>query len=147
MNPLVTENNITEYLPHRPPMIMVDTLYSVDEESAVSGLHLNSGNIFCKNNRFTEPGIIENMAQTAALHSGYLARRKGETPAVGFIGAVKKFTILRLPGVNNLLITTVTILNRFGNALIIKGESRCNNELVAQGEMNIFLQIDQNREI
>ncbi len=140
MKGIVTAKNIFEYIPQRPPMAMVDTLYRADELSAVSGLHLSKQNIFCENGRFTEPGIIENIAQTAALHSGYMARKNNTRPAVGFIGAIKRLTVYSLPLAGELLETTITVVSRFDNATIIKGEVKCNGRLIAEGEMNIFLQ-------
>ena len=122
---------------------MVDGLISNDEAITISKLSLSKNNIFCSDGFFREPGIIENIAQTAALRSGYMAMVSGEKPKVGFIGSVKKLKIYHLPTDNDTLQTKVSILTSLMNVLIIKGEVFVNEELIAEGEMNIFLQSDK----
>ena len=50
---------------------MVSSLLSVDERSARSSFTINIENVFVKNNIFQEAGLMENIAQTAALRAGY----------------------------------------------------------------------------
>jgi len=95
-------------------------------------------NIFCKNGIFHEPGLIENIAQTAALQAGYIAKIENRNVKKGYIGSVKHLKIYHLPKTNDSLRTTVTILNQLLNAAIIKGEIRVNDKLVAECEMTIF---------
>ncbi len=63
-----------------------------------------------------------------------------EEPTVGFIGSVKKMKIYELPKDNDVIHTKITILTRLMNVLIIKGEVLLDSKLMAEGEMNIFLQ-------
>lgn len=137
---LANKNKVMELIPQKPPMVMVDGLISNDETVAVSKLNITKNNIFCSNGYFHEPGLIENMAQTAALRSGHEAMENREEPAVGFIGSVKNMTIHELPKDDDELRTKVTILTRLMNVLIIKGEVMVDKKLMAEGEMNIFLQ-------
>ena len=65
---------------------------------------------------------------------------KNEKPAIGFIGALKRIKIYKLPKDSETLETKITILNKLMNALIIKGEVYCKGSLMAEGEMNIFVQ-------
>ncbi len=117
---------------------MVDGLIYSNTEKTISRLVLSKANIFCKSGFFQEAGIIENIAQTAALRSGYLARKSGKKPKTGFIGSIKRLTIFELPKDNDTLQTTVTVLHELMNATVIKGEVFVNNKLIATGEMNIF---------
>lgn len=137
---LADKNKVLELIPQKHPMLMVDGLLSSDNTTSISKLSLTTDNIFCNNGYFQEPGLIENIAQTAALRSGYEAMKNDEKPAVGFIGSVKKLDIFELPRDNDVLQTKVTILNQLMNVLIISGEISVNNKLIAKGEMNIFLQ-------
>lgn len=137
---LADSNIVTDLIPQKHPMIMVDGLISNDETVTVSKLSLSSNNIFCSNGYFQEVGLIENIAQTAALKSGYEAMENQEKPTLGFLGSVKNVVIIELPRENDILHTKLTILNRLTNVLIVKGEVFVDKTLMAEGEMNIFLQ-------
>jgi 3-hydroxyacyl-[acyl-carrier-protein] dehydratase len=119
-------------------MVMVHTLAEHYENKSTSGMLVEAENIFCKNGIFHEPGLIENIAQTAALQAGYMAKIKDKNVKKGYIGSVKHLKIYHLPKTNETLRTTVTILNQLLNAAIIKGEIRVNDKLVAECEMTIF---------
>lgn len=119
---------------------MVDGLSAIDETSVTSRLILSPDNLFCKDGFFHEAGLLENMAQTAALKSSYEAMINNELPQVGFIGSVKHFKIYKLPKDTLTLSTTVRIETRIANATIIKGEVKTGDELLAEGEMSIFNQ-------
>ena len=137
---LVEKNNIAELIPQAPPMVMVDGLVSSDEHSTTSRLKLDKNNIFCRDGYFQEAGIIENMAQTAALRAGYEAKQKGTDVKKGFIGAVKNFSVFQLPPDDATLQTTVTITSKMMNAMVVSGRVFCGDTLVAEGEMSIFEQ-------
>ena len=137
---LVDSNNVIHLIPQKHPMVMVDGLISNDDSATISKLEITEQNIFCRNGYFQEPGLIENIAQTAALRAGYEADQNDEEPAVGYIGSVKRMMIYELPIDNDILSTKITIVNRLMNVLIIKGEVMVGVKLMAEGEMNIFLQ-------
>lgn len=105
--------NVTDLIPQKHPFVMVDTLTYFSVTEMVANLTISSENIFCDDNIFTEPGIIENMAQTVALHTGYDFFRKGEQAPTGYIGSVKKATIYKLPKSGDTIITKATILHEF----------------------------------
>ena len=119
---------------------MVDGLLESDQEKTVSTLTIEPDNIFVEEGLFKEPGLIENIAQTAALRAGYEADKNNEKPKVGFIGSVKRMKIYSLPKVGETLNTRLTILMEMENISVIKGEVMVNDKLIAEGEMNIFLQ-------
>lgn len=117
---------------------MVDGLVYHDDTKSISSLTVKDDNVFTKNGLFQEAGIIENIAQTAALREGYLTKMENETVKKGFIGAVKRLKIYGLPKTNSTLKTTITILNQVMSAVIISGEVHVNNQLLAACEMTIF---------
>ena len=137
---LVEKDNILQFIPQRPPIVMVDCLLSSNEDSSVSQFEISEDNIFCSDGYFTEPGIIENMAQTAALRAGYQAKSNNEKVKVGFIGAVKKLNINKLPLIGSIIETTVHITNQFGNVGLLTARTHQNGELLAEAEMSIFTQ-------
>ena len=139
------ENEITDVtflgslIPQKEPFVMVDTLYLFSEKKIVSGLTVTAKNIFTKENFFCEPGLIENMAQTIALHTGYKYFLEQKPAPTGYIGAIKKAEIFRLPKVSEVLKTSVEILHDIMGVTLIQARIECNGEVIAQSEMKTAL--------
>lgn len=136
---LLEKSEVLNMIPQKPPMTMVDGLIVHNDTTTTSSLALNKQNIFCKNGFFHEPGLIENIAQTAALRAGYIAKKSNVDPQLGFIGAVKRMHIFELPCDTDILHTKITILNQLMNASIIKGKVYVSQKIMAEGEMTIFI--------
>jgi len=117
---------------------MVGKLLYTDETHTRSSFHINDDNIFVKDNIFQEAGLLENIAQTAALRAGYLAKNNNKPVAVGYIGAVKDMEIFGLPKAGDLLITEIIIENRILDVTVISGKVWRNDILLAQCEMKVF---------
>ncbi len=137
---LADKTLVKKLIPQDNPMIMVDGLVFNDEESTISTLTLSKENIFCKDGYFHEPGLVENIAQTAALRSGYNVYLNEESPSIGYIGSLKKMRIYKLPRDNDKLTTKISVLTSLMNVLVIVGEISVGSSLIAEGELNIFLQ-------
>jgi len=123
---------------------MVGKLLAVDGSITRSSFCIEANNVFVKNNLFLEAGLLENMAQTAALGIGYAAKEDNKPVTVGYIGAVKDLEIFNLPIVTDELITETTIVNRILNVTIISGKvwlAGTQNlvTLQAQCEMKVFM--------
>ena len=121
-------------------MIMINEIVDVGKSGITTTFLIDKGNIFCHNGIFREPGIIENIAQTAAARVGFLCEREKREIPLGFIGAVKDLVIHQLPAAGDLLKTEVTIEHEVLNATIISGKVYCRDNLLAQCEMKIFIQ-------
>lgn len=139
--PIADKDTILQYIPQRPPIVLVSRIYSCGDATIVTGYDILPGQLFVENGGcLAEPGIIENMAQTAAASAGFAAIQNNTTPAVGFIGQIKHLVIHRLPAVHTELITEVTYKTQVMNVSLIEARSFCNGEPVASCEMKIFLQ-------
>jgi len=132
--------NIIDLIPQRPPMVMIDQLLCCNTDITTTMLTIRTDNVFCKDGIFHESGLIENIAQTAAARAGFIALQKNEKPAVGFIGSVKRLKIVSLPIVNSQIISTVEAMHDIGNVSIIKGTIKQADIIIAECEMNIFLE-------
>lgn len=139
--------DVSALIPQKPPIEMVDKLWFSDDISCVSGLTIKQDNIFCEDGYLREPGIVENIAQTAALHVGYRVKMmmdKGEdvNPPIGYIGAIKRLMIHKLPKVGTELKTEVVIQTTVFDVTIISGKTVNEGEVIAECEMKIFLKKD-----
>ena len=108
------------------------------------GLLIKSENIFVEDGEFKEPGLVENIAQTAAARAGYISRTENKPVLVGYIGAVKNLEIYSLPKTGDELITEITIENQIFDVTIISGKISCNETVLAQCEIKIFINQTKN---
>jgi len=131
---------LKEYIPQRAPLVMIDTLEEATENLMESNLLIKPDNIFVENNQLREPGIIENIAQTAAAGLGFMQKSQGLPVALGFIAAIRNLKINVLPNAGQTLRTTVEVVNKVFDITIIKGSVHTVNELIAECEMRIFIQ-------
>lgn len=129
-----------QYIPQGPPFEMIDTLVSATDTETVASLTITEEQLFVDHGRFTEPGLIEHMAQTAAAGTGWLAAQKGLPAPLGFIGAIKNLVIQKLPAVGTTITCTVRMQHQVMNAHIIQAEVNDGNATIAQAEFKIFLQ-------
>jgi 3-hydroxymyristoyl/3-hydroxydecanoyl-(acyl carrier protein) dehydratase len=136
----VENNPIKQFIPQREPFIMVSELCSASEKTAHTKLVCSDENIFCTNGFFQEPGIIENIAQTAATLTGYNAVKNKTDVKRGFIGSITNLNIYQLAKCNSEIETLVTVEGQVMNVTLIKGVVKQNQELIAECEMKIFLE-------
>lgn len=114
--------NIKHLIPQKKPFVMVDSLLEFSNTNVVSSYTVKKDNLFLSNNELLEFGIIENMAQTVALHTGYDYFLKGEEPPTGYIGAIKKVEIFQLPKLNEIITTEVSILHEFAGITMVEAK-------------------------
>lgn len=130
---------IGKLIPQKAPFVMVDKLLHFEEKKVVGGLHLSEENIFTKNNKFSATGLIEHMAQTVALYTGYQFFMLEQDAPTGYIGAIKKAEIFELPSIGKDLETTAVILHDIMGVTLLTAETRCEGRLIASSEMKTVL--------
>lgn len=126
-------------IPQKPPFVMVDKLLHFEDKKVVAGLTISEENIFAQNNTFTAPGLIEHIAQTIALYTGYQFFLKEEEPPTGYIGAIKNVAIIDLPTIGSELITTAHILHDIMGVTLVAAETKCEGKIIATSEMKTVL--------
>jgi predicted hotdog family 3-hydroxylacyl-ACP dehydratase len=129
--------DILSLIPQKTPFVMVDKLLACDDNQATTSFLITPDNVMVSAGEFTEGGLMENIAQSAAAGAGYLTQDSGGH-AGGYIVSVKNFEVFALPKVNDMLITTVDKTGRMLGMLMILGTITCNNEVLAKCEMSIF---------
>ncbi len=132
-------NNIETLIPQRPPFVMIDELISYDKKITCTRFKIKAGNIFVENGQFCEPGLVENIAQTAAARAGYVSLQDNKPVQVGYIGAIKNLVIHSLPKVDDELVTEISVENQIFDVTLITGKVTCRDVLVAACEMKIFI--------
>ncbi|MDC9723574.1 MAG: hypothetical protein PSN34_12505 [Urechidicola sp.] len=136
-NPII---NIGHLIPQKFPFVMVDTLVSFSKLDVTSLFTVKKENLFFLNDKLSEPGLIENMAQTVALHTGYDFFLRGEEAPTGYIGSIKKIEIIKLPKVGETITTKVNILQEFLGITLVEIEVlNKNKEVIAFGQMKTVI--------
>lgn len=136
---MIPVENIQHLIPQRPPFVMIDKLLSFSETGISTGFSIKPDNIFVENGEFKEPGLVENIAQTAAARAGYISKAENKPVLVGYIGAVNNLEIYFLPRTGDELITEITIENQIFDVTLISGKIVCNGKPVARCNMKIFI--------
>jgi predicted hotdog family 3-hydroxylacyl-ACP dehydratase len=139
-NNLLGDKDFVETLiPQRFPFVMVDKLYSYSETELVSGFTVQEDAIFFEKDCFVESGLIEHMAQSVALHTGYQFYLRKEQAPTGYIGSIKDIEIKKLPQLHDEIRTTVSILQEFGGITLVDVVSTLNDVEIAKGQMKTVL--------
>ncbi|WP_310992949.1 hypothetical protein [Aequorivita marina] len=139
-NKAITDKDfVGKLIPQKPPFVMVDKLLHFEDNKVVAGLKISEENIFTQHKKFTAPGLIEHMAQTVALYTGYQYFLKKEAAPVGYIGAIKKAEIIELPAAGKELVTTVVVLHDIMGVTLVTVETRCEEKIIASSEMKTVL--------
>ena len=132
-------DQIIEYIPQRPPVVMIDTLLESNELETNTSFLIQEDNLFCENGVFTESGLMENIAQTAAARVGYECKIKNVPVPPGFIGAIKNLEVKAFPKTGQTIQTSIRIENEVLGITLISGVVHLNGNPIATAEMKILL--------
>lgn len=130
---------ITDYIPQRPPMVMIDQINSCEGKNIETSFEVKSDNQFLFDQRLSESGMLENIAQTAAAKVGYECLKKNIPVPLGFIGAISKVEIADYATVGQTITTQVEVTREVLNVTIVNGTCLLNGRILAQCEMKIIL--------
>ena len=137
--PITSAETLLKCVPQRNPIVMVDTLYAFNDNEVSAGLSIDTTGLFIKNNALQEPGLIEHMAQTVALHTGFGYFIKQEQAPTGYIGSIANLKINRLPIANEKIQTTATILQEFAGITLVDIICQINDETIATAQMKTVI--------
>ncbi|TWW00903.1 3-hydroxyacyl-ACP dehydratase [Chitinophaga pinensis] len=132
-------DNITAYIPQRPPIVMISGILEVKDAITRTGLQIAADNIFVEDGVLQSPGLLENMAQTAAARVGYIAQQENTPVPIGFIGAVKDFEVFGFPPAGAFIETTTEIQSQVFNATMVAAKVTLDGKVMAQCELKIFI--------
>lgn len=134
--------DITQFLPHREPMLMADRIVEITPEQSETSFFINKDNIFVENGNFVEAGLIENIAQTCSSIFGqnFFDRDTFESKnIIGFITSIKKISVLALPKVGDTIISKAELISVFGNICSMKCHTFLGDTLLSEAEINLFI--------
>ncbi len=140
--------DISNFLPHREPMLMVSSVLEIDEDSVATQFHISEDCIFLNNGKLSETGLIENAAQAASGVVGQSFFEKDDLEGignklVGYISAIKKVEIFELPKVGDIIVTKAKLLSRFDTGQVtmcsLSTETFFDEKLIVSSTMNFLI--------
>lgn len=138
--PIKQREDLFPYIPQRPPFVMVDKLFEKGENYALSGFLIEANNVLVENGQLKEGGLVENIAQTAALFAGLRYAEQGKTMPVGFIAGIKDLVIEKLPKTGSEIQTRIIVTHDLNSIQVVEGVVLDEHEQkLASCELKIFL--------
>ncbi len=135
----LTIQNAAEFIPQKPPFVLVDKLLYVDENRSHAVLRSGKENIFLKEGFYSTSGMVESMAQTAAAGTGYLSKKENKAVPIGYIGAVQKLEVLDWPPVNAEITMEINLLTNILQVSLVSAVVKMADRIMASCEMKIFI--------
>ncbi len=136
---LANIEKVKELIPQKAPFVMVDELLQFTQENLRSRFKISASNLFVENNQFVESGIIENMAQSVALHTGYQFFLLNKIAPTGYLGAIKNVEITRLPKTGETIETAIEIIQEFMGVTLVDVKVFSDDEIIAKSQMKTVL--------
>ncbi|MGB8640505.1 MAG: hotdog family protein [Pseudolabrys sp.] len=87
--------DIRSLVPHAGPMVLLDRVISVDEDSLVAEVCIRSDSLFCSAGGVGAWVGIEYMAQAIGAWAGYTAQLRGEPVKLGFVLGTRRYDCSR----------------------------------------------------
>ncbi len=138
---LATSTEILQFIPQRDPIVMVHELLEASDDHAVTQFSIAQDNVFVAAGHFAEPGLVENIAQTAAVHVGYQCSLRKIPIPIGYIAAIKDLKIAGLPPAGASVVTTVSVINKVLDITVVQGKVEHQGKILCTCEMRIFAKL------
>jgi 3-oxoacyl-[acyl-carrier-protein] synthase-1 len=91
--PLERHFEMTEVLPHKGRMLLLDEMIDADEERVVCGVTIRPDTMFCDGVNGVPSWVgLEYMAQTMSTYAGLDEARAGMRPSIGLLLGSRRYT-------------------------------------------------------
>ena len=134
---IITKEKIENYIPQRPPFVMIDNLVEASEVIFKSDFKIVEGNIFLDNNYLREFALIENIAQTSSVGLAITKKFIGTKKPDGYLGGISKLKLYEVPKLNDTISTVIHLLASFENMFLVKGVNYLDGKMLMECEMKL----------
>lgn len=126
---------LEDVIPHRRPMLLLDTLLSVSSSSAKAAMTIQADCLFLRPEGRLEPiAFIELLAQCFAAGCGV------EHPAQwGYLAAIRSLHIYGEAKQGDTLRAETSMVTALGNILVVEGTLWKEEQCLAEGQFKIYL--------
>ena len=132
--------SVSDILPQREPFVFVDRLVHYDEQETVTAFTVPAEHLLVEDGHLTAAGVLENMAQSSAARIGYVCKFILHVPVrIGYIGAIRRFRVHRLPAVGETLTTTILFREDVFGISLVDAVVRVGEDLIAEASLKTAL--------
>ena len=125
-------------LPQQDPFVMIGKLVHFELVSSITETKIEESCIFVDEGEMSAAGLLENIAQTCAARIGFYNKYVLHNDVrVGFIGAVRNYTVHRLPVAGSVISTKVDVLEEVFGMTLAEAEIRCQGEVIVTAEVKL----------
>ncbi|MCQ2184061.1 MAG: pseudouridylate synthase [Bacteroidales bacterium] len=125
-------------LPQQDPFVMIGVLTHFEMMTSTTETLIREDNIFVDKGCFSAAGMMENIAQTCAARIGFYNKFiLHKEVQVGFIGAIRDFTVNFLPPVGKMIRTTVDIEEEIFGMTLATARIECDGEIAATAQIKL----------
>ena len=127
---MLTKEQIMEIIPHRPPMLLVDTITEQSDNGAKGELHFPGAPIM--------PAVfqLEALAQVGAVALLSQEQNRGKT---AFYTSIDKAKFRRMVHPGETLCMEIELVKQRGPLAIAQGKTFVNGELASEAEIKCFI--------
>ena len=127
-----------DLVPHRPPMLLVDSLVAREGDFATATARLPEDGPWVVDGSVVPEYLIELVAQTVAMASGFDCLREGRKPREGMLAGVDRFVFARPAPVGCEVTIESKMVLKFGPVTVLHGEVWSMTELLAEGDIKVW---------
>lgn len=132
---------LVDFLPHRPPMLLLGGLKCFSAGKASAWAVIEADNPFLRPDGLLEGScLVELMAQCCAAGMGALLREQGKKPSLfGYLAALRDMRMFDDARQGDLLDVETCLVARLGDVAVVEGAVRRRGQMLAAGQMKVFI--------
>lgn len=139
-NDLTLPQPAEAFIPHRPPMRLVETLISFEDASGLVEARPAADCIFVDGEGFlAEAALVEILAQGYAVIKGYADLQHGGEISEGYLVGVRKLCISGRARAGERLLVQIRTVGSFEGFAVAEGEIVRAGEIIANGTIKLWI--------
>lgn len=139
-NTLTLPLSAEAFIPHRPPMRLVDTLVSCDGGTGVVESNIAADCILVDaTGVLEEAALVELLAQGYAVIKGYDDTLHGKEISEGYLVGARKMRIIGRAYAGDRLLIRISTIGSFEGFAVAEGEIVRGDETIARGSIKLWI--------
>jgi predicted hotdog family 3-hydroxylacyl-ACP dehydratase len=134
-----------ELIPHRPPMVLIDTVTEYGPERIRAERTVRVGDPFVTDDGLDDSALLEVIAQTIAAGDALYARSKGGKVLRGYLTGLTGVKLLGRAAVGETISVTADCLKRMEGMGLFDAKAEADGRVLAEGRFKLFVDIDYSR--
>lgn len=128
-------------------MCLIDQLIDTRDQGGIAETCVASDNVLVDDDEQLDPiALAEMIAQTYAAVKGYHDRLSGGPVNQGFLVGIRKVQFLNSVFAGDVLRISVETVGTIAGFAVVKGQVTRNQELIAEGEIKLWIQSENQLE-